>query len=76
MSETKKQSLDFEVDFETKKVMPIHVGRLQLGNAKEASSVRLVLMPDGLHLFFEASKFVHVTDRDQDLYYELRGVHP
>jgi hypothetical protein len=76
MSEPNKQSLDFEVDFETQKVMPIHVGRLQLGNAKEASVVRLVLMPDGLHLFFEASKFVHIADYAQDLYYELRGVQP
>lgn len=71
-----KPKLEFEIDFMTKQPLPIQVGRIALGNGTEASVVRLILLPDGLHMFFEKSKFTHETAYSSQLYYELSGVGP
>ena len=71
-----KPKLEFEVDFATGRTLPIQVGRLALGNGTEASVLRFVLMPDGLHMFFEESKFTHKVDYSIENYYELSEVGP
>lgn len=69
-----KPKLEFEVDFDTQKPLPIQVGRLALGNGTDVSVVRFLLMPDGLHMFYEKSKFTHEAAYSEALYYELSGV--
>jgi hypothetical protein len=70
-----KPVLEFDVDFMTKRVMPIHLGRIALGNNRESAVARLVLLPDGLHIFVEDSKFLHIATYNAD-YYELSGFGP
>jgi hypothetical protein len=52
--------MEFDRDFETQEVMCKQLGRLRLG---DGSLVRLVLLPDGLHIMVRKdSKFVHLHE--------------
>ena len=51
----------FEEDFDTKQIRCFEVARLTLGKNQSA---KLVLAPDGLHLFYDlgSEEFVHRYD--------------
>lgn len=48
-----KPKFEFEREFETQRVTGFSIGRITLG--KHAGVVRLVLMPDGIHMIVPAS---------------------
>lgn len=60
------ENLKWDFDIESGKVVAKHVGRLMVG----PFTVRMILLPDGIHLMIpkEAVEdgFVHVSDRYSD----------
>ena len=55
-----KREVEFPESFNTNEVLPHQVGRLQLGLGN--GIVRILLMPDGIHIVVpEGSKFVHTA---------------